>query len=97
MCCLGVLLPQRHAKSLKRLAAGKLKVQLNSDGEEEDEAETHSERLERIRRVAEVSRCILQWMKSLSLFFLSILDHDLSRTCVVLDEFLISTRCFRKR
>lgn len=44
---------KRHAKSLKRLAAGKLKVQLNSDGEEEDEAETHAERLERIRRVAE--------------------------------------------
>lgn len=45
---------QRHIRSLKLLAAGKLKVQLNSDGEEEEEGETHAERLARIRTVAEV-------------------------------------------
>ena len=45
---------QRHARSLKLLAAGKLKVQLNSDGEEDEEGETHAERLARIRSIAEV-------------------------------------------
>ncbi|KAG0627691.1 hypothetical protein M758_2G221000 [Ceratodon purpureus] len=47
------LLSKGHARSLKLLAAGKLKVQLNSDGEEEEEGETHAERLARVRSVAE--------------------------------------------
>lgn len=47
------LLSKRHARSLKQLASGKLKVQLDSDGNEEEEGETHAERLERIRSIAE--------------------------------------------
>lgn len=47
------LLSKRHARSLKKLANGKLKVQLNSDGEEEEEAETHAERLARTKSIAE--------------------------------------------
>lgn len=51
---IGLLVLQRHARSLKQLASGKLKVQLDSDGKEEEEGETHAERLERIRKIAEV-------------------------------------------
>jgi len=50
----GLRVSQRHARSLKQLASGKLKVQLDSDGNEEEEGETHAERLERIRSIAEV-------------------------------------------
>ncbi|KAL2613314.1 hypothetical protein R1flu_025006 [Riccia fluitans] len=35
---------KRHARSLKQLAEGRLKVKLDSDGEEDEEGETHAER-----------------------------------------------------
>ena len=71
---------QGHARSLKLLAAGKLKVQLNSDGEEEEEGETHAERLARIRSVAEVylcytSRDALVWQEVLG-FRVEIYTHE---------------------
>ncbi|MQL69805.1 hypothetical protein Taro_002122 [Colocasia esculenta] len=37
-------LPQRHARSKKLLEEGRLKLMLNSDGEIEEEEETHAER-----------------------------------------------------
>lgn len=39
---------------MKQLAEGKLKIQLDSDGEEEEEGETHAERYARTMAAAEV-------------------------------------------
>jgi hypothetical protein len=49
-----LLLSQGHARSVKQLANGKLRLQLDSDGEEVEEAETHAERCERLRKLVEV-------------------------------------------
>lgn len=38
---------KKHARSLKHLEEGKLKLMLNSDGEEEEQGETHAERYAR--------------------------------------------------
>lgn len=46
---------QGHARSLKLLAEGRLKVQLDSDGHEEEEGETHAERFARTINTAQVS------------------------------------------
>eukprot|EP00250_Pteridium_aquilinum_P028366 c37026_g1_i1 orf=179-931(+) len=42
------LASKKHARSLKLMKEGKLKVMLNSDGEEEEQGETHAERHARI-------------------------------------------------
>jgi len=47
------LLSKGHARSVKQLANGKLRLQLDSDGEEVEEAETHAERCERLRKLVE--------------------------------------------
>ncbi len=39
---------------MKQLVEGKLKVQLDSDGEEEEDGETHAERNARIKATAQV-------------------------------------------
>ncbi|MCO5552703.1 hypothetical protein L7F22_006220 [Adiantum nelumboides] len=44
----GHLVSKKHARSLKLLSEGRLKVTLNSDGEEEEQGETHAERHARI-------------------------------------------------
>jgi len=43
-----------HARSVKQLVEGKLKVQLDSDGEEEEDGETHAERNARIKATAQM-------------------------------------------
>ncbi|KAI5059314.1 hypothetical protein GOP47_0025633 [Adiantum capillus-veneris] len=42
------LVSKKHARSLKLMSEGRLKVMLNSDGEEEEQGETHAERHARI-------------------------------------------------
>lgn len=39
---------KKHARALKQMKEGKLKVMLNSDGEEEEQGETHAERHARV-------------------------------------------------
>lgn len=48
------LISKKHARSLKHMKEGKLKVMLNSDGEEEEQGETHAER--HARTVASVEQ-----------------------------------------
>ncbi|CAK9236580.1 unnamed protein product [Sphagnum troendelagicum] len=43
-----------HARSVKQLVEGKLKVQLDSDGEEEEDGETHAERNARMKATAQM-------------------------------------------
>ncbi|MCO5614344.1 hypothetical protein L7F22_068623 [Adiantum nelumboides] len=42
------LVSKKHARSLKLLSEGRLKAMVNSDGEEEEQGETHAERHARI-------------------------------------------------
>jgi len=48
------LASKRHARSQKLFAEGRLKLMLNSDGEVEEDAETHAERHARIVAAAEI-------------------------------------------
>lgn len=50
------LVSKRHARSQKLFAEGRLKLMLNSDGEVEEDAETHAERHARIVAAAEVAQ-----------------------------------------
>lgn len=50
------LASKRHARSQKLLAEGRLKLMLNSDGEVEEDAETHAERHARIVAAAETTK-----------------------------------------
>ncbi|CAM6106348.1 unnamed protein product [Calypogeia fissa] len=52
------LASKRHARSLKQLAEGTLKVQLDSDGEEEEEGETHAERFARTISTAQEDKTV---------------------------------------
>jgi hypothetical protein len=45
---------QRHARSKKLLGEGRLKLMLNSDGELEEEQETHAERHARTIAISQV-------------------------------------------
>ncbi|KAL3679733.1 hypothetical protein R1sor_022689 [Riccia sorocarpa] len=47
------LASKRHARSLKQLAEGRLKIKLDSDGEEDEEGETHAERYARTLAAAQ--------------------------------------------
>lgn len=50
------LVSKRHARSQKLFAEGRLKLMLNSDGEVEEDAETHAERHARIVAAAEPTK-----------------------------------------
>lgn len=52
------LVSKKHARSLKQMKEGKLKVMLNSDGEEEEQGETHAER--HARTVASFKREVVK-------------------------------------
>ena len=47
---------QGHSRSLRKLAGGTLRFFLNSEGEEEEQAETHSERMTKIMLRAQAGK-----------------------------------------
>ncbi|CAM6082322.1 unnamed protein product [Calypogeia fissa] len=52
------LASKRHARLLKQLAEGRLKVQLDNEGEEEEEGETHAERFARTISTAQEDKTV---------------------------------------
>lgn len=59
-----LLLSQGHDRAVKQLANGTLKLQLDSNGEEVEETETHAERCERLRKLVEVGFLLFPPSKS---------------------------------